>query len=152
MNTCIDHKICLEDALKKARVLCNEKGVKFTELRERVLKLIWKSHTYVKAYDLLDDLKKIDGSAKPPTVYRSLDFLIENGFIHKIESLNAFIGCSHPQKHKECYFLICKDCQNIEECCSESLNKIVKSTSEKSHFKTNSVTLEIAGICQECVN
>ena len=152
MNTCIDHKICLEDALKKARALCNEKGVKFTELRERVLKLIWKSHTYVKAYDLLDDLKKIDGSAKPPTVYRSLDFLIENGFIHKIESLNAFIGCSHPQKHKECYFLICKDCQSIEECCSESLNKIVKSTSEKSNFKTNSVTLEIAGICQECVN
>ena len=91
MNNCVNHKICLEEALVKAKTLCNQKGVKFTVLRERVLKLIWKSHTYVKAYDLLDDLKKIDPSAKPPTVYRSLDFLIENGFIHKIESLITFV-------------------------------------------------------------
>ena len=117
MSECKNHKICIDEALKKAEIICSDKGVKLTKLRQRVLKLIWKSHGYVKAYDLLNDLKKIDAAAKPPTIYRSLDFLIKHGFIHKIQSLNAFVGCSHPEEHKNCYFLICKECNNIEECC-----------------------------------
>ena len=91
MSNCKTHKTCINEALKKAEIICNERGIKLTKLRQTVLKLIWKSHNYVKAYDLLDDLKKIDGSAKPPTIYRSLDFLMQNGFIHKIQSLNAFV-------------------------------------------------------------
>ena len=152
MNNCKTHKTCINEAMKKAEIICNEKGIKLTKLRQRVLRLIWKSHSCVKAYDLLAQLKKIDSSAQPPTIYRSLDFLIENGFIHKIQSLNAYVGCSHPEEHKECYFLICNSCQNIEECCSEQINKVVTSTSGKSHFQPNQVTLEIAGTCQECVN
>ncbi|MDB2461183.1 transcriptional repressor [Gammaproteobacteria bacterium] len=152
MNYCKIHKTCIDEAMKNAEIICNEKGIKLTKLRSRVLKLVWKSHNYVKAYDLLEDLKKIDSSAKPPTVYRSLDFLIENGFIHKIQSLNAFVGCTHPLEHKECYFLICNSCQNIEECCSVKLNKVVTSTTKKNHFKPDKVTLEIAGTCQECIN
>lgn len=152
MNKCNNHNTCIDDALKKAEKICRNKGLKFTKLRHRVLKLIWKSHGYVKAYDLLEELKKIDNSAKPPTIYRTLDFLIDNGFIHRIQSLNAFVGCSHPQKHKECYFLICKDCQNIEECCSEKIEKFVSSTSGKNNFLPSKVTLEISGVCQECVS
>ena len=152
MSTCRNHKICIDDAIKKAESICNQKGLKFTKLRQKVLELIWKNHNYVKAYDLLEELKKIDDSAKPPTIYRSLDFLIENGFIHKIQSLNAFIGCAHPKEHKECYFLICKNCQNIEECCSKKIDKVVTSTTGQNNFKPNQVTLEISGICKECVN
>ena len=105
MSECKNHKINIDEALKKAEIICNDKGVKLTKLRQRVLKLIWKSHGYVKAYDLLNDLKKIDAAAKPPTIYRSLDFLIKHGFIHKIQSLNAFVGCSHPEEHKDCYHI-----------------------------------------------
>ena len=103
------------------------------------------------AYDLLEELKKIDSSAKPPTIYRSLEFLLENGFIHKIQSLNAFVGCSHPNEHNKCYFLICKECQNIEECHSENINEFVQSTSSNNNFSPNQVTLEISGVCQECI-
>tara|TARA_B100000035_G_scaffold142462_1_gene121259 strand:- start:2071 stop:2529 length:459 start_codon:yes stop_codon:yes gene_type:complete len=152
MSTCKDHKTCVNDTLKKVETICKQKELKLTKLRHRVLKLIWKSHSYVKAYDLLEELKKIDPAAKPPTIYRTLDFLIENGFIHKIQSLNAYIGCAHPNEHKECYFLICKKCQNIEECCSEKIDKVVTSTIVKNNFKPNQVTLEISGVCQECIN
>ena len=52
--------------------------------------------------------------------YIELDFLMENGLIHKLQSLNAFIGCLHPNEHNERYFLICDSCQKIEECCSKN--------------------------------
>ena len=150
MSTCENHKININEALKKAENICNKKGVKLTKLRKKVLTLILKNHGYVKAYDLLNDLKKSDASAKPPTVYRSLDFLMEHGFIHKIQSLNAFVGCSHPDEHEDCYFLICKECKNIEECCSNKVKKVLTSTSGKNNFSPNQVTLEITGICQDC--
>ena len=150
MSTCENHKININEALKKAENICNKKGVKLTKLRQKVLTLILKNHGYVKAYDLLNDLKKSDGSARPPTVYRSLDFLMEHGFIHKIQSLNAFVGCSHPDEHEDCYFLICKECKNIEECCSNKVKKVLTSTSGKNNFSPNQVTLEITGICQDC--
>ena len=150
MSTCENHKININEALKKAEIICNKKGVKLTKLRQKVLTLILKNHGYVKAYDLLNDLKKNDASAKPPTVYRSLDFLMEHGFIHKIQSLNAFVGCSHPDEHEDCYFLICKECKNIEECCSNTVKKVLTSTSGKNNFLPNQVTLEITGICQDC--
>ena len=150
MSTCENHKININEALKKAEIICNKKGVKLTKLRKKVLTLILKNHVYVIAYDLLIDLKKIDASAKPPTVYRSLDFLMEHGFIHKIQSLNAFVSCSHPEEHEDCYFLICKECKNIEECCSNKVKKVLTSTSGRNNFLPNQVTLEITGICQDC--
>ena len=150
MSACKNHKISIDEALKKAEIICNKKGVKLTKLRQKVLTLILKNREYVKAYDLLNDLKKNDASAKPPTVYRSLDFLMEHGFIHKIQSLNAFVGCSHPEEHEDCYFLICKECKNIEECCSNKVKKVLTSTSGKNNFSPNQVTLEITGICQDC--
>ena len=82
--------------------------------------------------------KEIDNSAKPPTVYRSLDFLMEHGLIHKIQSLNAYVGCSHPDAHDSCYFLICNECQNIEEHCSININDIVKNNSGGKSFFTKS--------------
>lgn len=150
MNPCKNHKACTNEALKNAGEICKKKGVKLTKLRETVLRLVWKSHGYVKAYDLLEDLKKIDNSAKPPTIYRSLDFLLEHGFIHKIQSLNAYVGCGHPNTHDNCYFLICNECQNIEEHCSKNINDIVTNTSEKINFLPNQITLEISGTCKEC--
>lgn len=146
------HKQVASQALHQAENICKQKDIKLTKLRQTVLKLVWKEPGYVKAYDLLEKLKKIDPSAKPPTIYRSLDFLIEHGFIHKLQSLNAFIGCSHPQEHKECYFLICDNCQKIEECCSNKILKAVESTSNQSKFALDQVTLEISGRCKNCLH
>jgi Fur family zinc uptake transcriptional regulator len=105
-----DHKHCVEDALAAAERLCADKDLRFTPLRRRVLELILSSHKPVGAYALLDQLRNEDLGSAPPTVYRALDFLIENGLIHRIERMNAFIGCSRRRGASR-LLLICGDCQ-----------------------------------------
>ena len=87
MSNCSDHNLCIDAALTEAQKICDQKNIRFTDLRRTVLKIIWQNHKAIKAYDILDQISGMDFSAKPPTVYRALDFLLENGFIHKINSL-----------------------------------------------------------------
>ena len=131
-------------------MICHDKGLRFTELRRRVLEMIWENHAPTKAYDILDKLKEGEGSAKPPTVYRTLEFLLDNGLIHKLSSLNAYIGCSHPLKHNKCYFLFCEQCRNIMECCNNDLSQAIAETATKNKFRPKNITLVIEGECQEC--
>ena len=102
-----DHEHCIEDAVSAAEKLCAAKGLRFTPLRRRVLELVWSGHKPVGAYALLDQLRDEDLGSAPPTIYRALDFLIEHGLIHRIERMNAFIGCSHPGEAHRGFFLIC---------------------------------------------
>ena len=150
MHSCSKHSKCVESAIKKAEQVCEERHQKLTKVRKKVLELIWKSHKPSKAYDVLNKIDKRIASIKPPTVYRALDFLMENGLVHKLSSLNAYIGCSHPLKHKHCYFLLCVKCKEIQECCSEELSKFIEYTSLKNKFDMKNVTVEIEGICNEC--
>src|SRR3546814_13619005 len=97
-----DHDHCVSHALAEADSLCARQGVRLTALRKRVLELVWQSHKPLGAYDILAQLTEQDGRrAAPPTVYRALDFLLENGLVHRIASLNAFIGCNHPEHRSE---------------------------------------------------
>jgi Fur family zinc uptake transcriptional regulator len=77
---------------------CSERGLRLTDIRARVLGLVADAGKPIKAYDLLDKVREGEGAgaAAPPTVYRALDFLLANGFIHKLESVNAFVACHHP--------------------------------------------------------
>ena len=146
----MNHKICVEDAILKAELICKDRGIRFTAIRRKVFELIWKSHNPIKAYDILDILQEENAASRPTTVYRSIDFLIENGLIHKINRHSAYVGCSHPLKHNDCYFLICSSCGDITECCDSKIAEIIIGSSSKLNFKTKNVTLEIEGICQVC--
>ena len=150
MYSCSDHKSCLSDALHIADKICQQKGLRFTSLRKIILEMIWSNHEPSKAYDILDKLKDVNLSAKPSTVYRTLDFLLENGLIHKLNSLNAYIGCSHPLEHNECFFLFCQECKEIKECCNKELAKAINQTASNNKFQPMNVILEIQGECQEC--
>jgi Fur family zinc uptake transcriptional regulator len=134
----------------KVETLCINKRIKFTDLRKRVLKLIWESHIPLKAYDLLEKLKINDKSAKPITVYRILDIFLENKIIHKIESQNTYLGCSHPGEPHNCYFLICKECNKVEESCQKELLENIYNNLARNEFKPEHITLEIHGICKTC--
>lgn len=146
-----NHSICVDDALRKADMICHDKGLRFTELRRKVLKMIWANHRPAKAYDILDKLNGEYTSAKPPTVYRTLNFLLENGLIHKLNSLNAYVGCSHPLRHEECYFLICGKCGEVRECCNTMLVQAIAGTADENKFNLKHTTLEIEGECWECM-
>ncbi|MCF8466945.1 MAG: transcriptional repressor [Sneathiella sp.] len=150
MHNCTSHNDCITEALVRAESICNDRGLRFTDLRRKVLELVWTSHGPIKAYDILDKLDARIAAIKPPTVYRALDFLTENGLVHKINSLNAFVGCSHPLKHSECYFLICSDCGEAKECCSADLVEAIAKTGRRNEFLPEHITLEITGECGDC--
>ena len=145
-----DHKHCIEDAVAAAEKLCAEKDLRFTPLRRRVLELVWSSHKPVGAYALLDALRNEELGSAPPTVYRALDFLIGNGLIHRIERMNAFVGCSHPGETHRGFFLICGDCGNAEELHSEGLADTISSSASRRGFAARDMTLEVMGTCAEC--
>ena len=152
MIQCEDHEECISTAIEVAERVCSEKQLKFTDLRKDILRMVWEGHGPQKAYDLLNKLQTINRSAKPATVYRALDFLITNGFIHKVASLNAFVGCSHPLKHNESYFLICEDCKSISECCDPNISAAIQATTTHNKFVAKNTSLEISGHCNECLN
>ena len=149
--SCGDHSNCIDNAIGIAERTCSEKQLKFTSLRRNILRMIWEGHGPKKAYDLLSELQLTNQSAKPTTVYRTLEFLLENGFIHKVNSLNAFVGYSHPSKHQDCYFLICDSCNEIGEYCDATITSAIKTISEKNQFMIKNATLEIAGRCNSCI-
>lgn len=105
----------LTKALAAAETHCVERGEKLTPVRKRVLELVLEADGPVKAYDLLEALKPGPGSAKPPTVYRALDFLMTAGLVHKVEALNAFVGCSHAHDDGGAELFICSTCGSVEE-------------------------------------
>lgn len=150
MNSCEIHKHCIADALSKGEKICVENGLKFTPIRRKVLELVWESHKPAKAYDILRKLAKDKSALMPPTVYRALDFLLQNGLVHKINTLNAFVGCSHPGRHKHCYFLICTHCDEVTECCTIQLDKAIGYSAKDNLFKAESASLEILGACKSC--
>lgn len=145
-----DHQGCINSALAIAERLCEERGVRFTPLRRRVLELIWSNHESVKAYDLLDALKSFDQAAKPATVYRTLDFLLEQGLIHRIESLNAFVGCRRPECRHELLLLICERCHTVEERPALDLVDAAGREAADASFIPHRQSFEIHGLCSEC--
>lgn len=145
-----DHEHCIENAVADAERICEARGTRFTALRRRILTMIWQGHKAVKAYDLLDQLATQGGSAKPPTVYRALDFLMEEGLVHKIQSLNAYVGCPHPGDSHVSQFLICDECETVEEIGSNELSAAVDAVAKKTEFQIHKQTLELHGLCKGC--
>ena len=145
-----NHARCIRTAVGAAETLCDMRGLRFTALRRRVLELIWQSHRPAGAYELLDLLKTERHGAAPPTVYRALDFLRENGLIHRIESLNAFVGCDHPDAPHQSQFLICTSCRRVAELSDPVIEQRVKIKASGAGFQTERQTLEVTGTCDAC--
>ena len=145
------HAHCIDDALQSAEVLCAERGVRLTPIRKRVLELVWASHRPLGAYAILDKLTEEGHKPAPPTVYRALEFLLEQGLVHRIASLNAFLGCVHPsKKHLACIFL-CQQCNNAEELQhSESLQQELQQRAANTGFLIRQPILEVVGLCKQC--
>ena len=145
-----DHHRCINQAMETAKALCRDSGARLTPVRQRVLELIWQSHQPLGAYQLLEQLAKEGFNSAPPTVYRALEFLLEQGLAHRITSLNAFIGCAHPGCAHQGYFLICRGCGSAEELPSETLAEPLKQQIHAQGFLIESETVEISGLCPGC--
>ncbi|KPB69986.1 Zinc uptake regulation protein [Pseudomonas syringae pv. cilantro] len=141
----------MHSALAEADALCTKQGLRLTTLRRRVLELVWQSHKPLGAYDILAVLSEEDGRrAAPPTVYRALDFLLENGLVHRIASLNAFTGCNHPTHAHQGQFLICRVCHAAIELQHPAISASVVDAAAGVGFAVEGQTVEIVGVCAGC--
>ncbi|TRX73888.1 Fur family transcriptional regulator [Pseudomonas mangiferae] len=146
-----DHSHCVSDALASAERICAQLGVRLTVLRKRVLELVWQSHKPLGAYDILGVLSGEDGRrAAPPTVYRALDFLLETGLVHRIASLNAFVGCNHPGEAHQGQFLICRSCHAAVELEHPAISTAILDGARTVGFQVEGQTVEVLGLCAPC--
>ena len=132
------------------KAACVARGLRLTPIREQVLGLVARSGKPVKAYDLLDSMKAENGSSAPPTVYRALEFLLEQGFIHRLASVNAFVGCHHPHERHSVPFLICDGCQAAIELEDERIPRLLDAQAKALGFQPRAQTLEVHGLCATC--
>ena len=140
-----------ETLVNRARTICEQNGARFTSIREKVFRLLAGLNGGIGAYELLEQLKQTEPGAKPATVYRAIEFLTEQGFIHKIESSNAFMLCHHFGQHHPAQLLICDQCGQVDELHSSPLQQeFVKLASEKG-FLIQRQTVEAHGSCQSCL-
>ena len=146
--------------LERAEALCQTRGVQLTPLRRDVLRLVLESEAPIGAYALLDQLKASRAKAAPPTVYRALDFLLEQGLIHRLERLNAFMGCNealegdgahHDHAHDHPHqFLICRGCGMTREISDHGVAEAISAAAAKAGFSAARATVEIEGFCGKC--
>lgn len=153
-NRCTDPASHVDDAqafVSEVELACAERGLRLTELRGQVLRLVAQAGQPVKAYDLLDRMKSERGATAPPTVYRALDFLLQNGFIHRLSSINAFVACHHPRvQGHSAPFLICDRCQRTVEMEDEETAVRLQTQARALGFSPQGQTLEVHGLCAEC--
>jgi len=146
---CHRHNKCVTEVNACAERICSERGVRLTFLRKRVLEIVSRSHRPVKAYEILAELSS---SAKPQTAYRALDFLIQNGLVHKISTMSSYCACFHPASgHSECFFLICSVCGDTREFCGADLSKAINKAVDLEGFSKERTVLEVPGVCAQCV-
>ncbi|MCA3349802.1 MAG: transcriptional repressor [Roseomonas sp.] len=145
-------------ALERAEALCQTRGVQLTPLRRDVLRLVLEAEAPIGAYALLDQLKASRAKAAPPTVYRALDFLLEQGLIHRLERLNAFMGCvealeghDHDHAHDHPHqFLICRGCGATREISDHGVAAAISAAAGRHGFSAARATVEIEGLCGKC--
>lgn len=136
--------------LDRAAVACVRDGAQLTELRRCVLGLVLEADGPVTAYQLLDRLRKIRKGAVPPTVYRALEFLLEQGMIHRLERLNAFIPCAEIGHRHVAQFLICRECGSVAEIEDQAAVRALAHAAERKGFRARDTVVEIEGTCAVC--
>lgn len=146
-----NHDQCIIAALSQAETLCQAQGARLTPLRRQVLELVWQNHKPVGAYVVLAMLSKaLKRSAAPPTIYRALDFLQAHGLVHRIASLNAYIGRLYPEQSHGSSFLICEQCRNTVELSNMLITEAITQAAESSGFLISHSSVELTGLCPNC--
>ncbi len=145
-----DHATCRQGGIALVEETCCAKGLQLTPVRRRVLEMLLEDHRAFGAYEILDRLRVEGLGSQPPVAYRALDFLVKNGFAHRIEHLNAFIACTHPGTDHSAVFLICRVCSSVAEALVEPAKGNLGRAAEEAGFLIERMVTEAQGICPNC--
>lgn len=146
-----DHRTCVEQAIARAHRTCAQKGIKLTELREAVLRVLLSSHQALGAYDIIEKLSKGGRRLAPISVYRIIEVLAQAGLIHRLESKNAFFAClAHHDNEKSVVVLVCENCHRVAEANAPEAWLALKSLTQANGFRVSETVLELQGTCASC--
>lgn len=142
----------LDTFLQQAELLCRQRQQRFTALRKQVLSLVCQAEQPIGAYALMDLMKVGGRSAAPPTVYRALDFLQQQGFVHRLASNNTYLACAHPERPHEAVFLVCRQCGHTRELHTDGIFRAVSRQAGKAGFQAEHAAVEVSGLCAGCMD
>ncbi len=146
-----DHGRCTADALAHAEKLCAARAQRLTPIRRRILEVLLESHRPLGAYDIIDHAATGGGRPAPITVYRALEFLMEHGLVHRLESRNAYIACIHNHDSGDMVvFLICEKCGAVGEAPAATVAQALKASARAAGFVPKTTVIEIGGLCAHC--
>ncbi|RYG92255.1 transcriptional repressor [Loktanella sp. IMCC34160] len=145
-----DHRSCIAAGVAQAEAQCASAGLQFTPVRRRVLEILLAGHRAMGAYDILEVLREEGLGSQPPVAYRALDFLVSNGFAHKIERLNAFVACSHMTEDHAPAFLICRACGSVAEAEIRLERGRLGEAAAQAGFTIERTVVEAEGLCPNC--
>lgn len=153
-----DHRHCRQALLEELGRTARARGLRLTPARVRVLEILSEAHRAMGAYEILERLAAEGLGAQPPVAYRALDFLIGAGFVHKVERLNAYVACCHPEDgggdgrahDNGACFLICAHCRKVAEITDGALEIAVAQAAAGRGFAIRRTVLEIEGLCPAC--
>lgn len=129
---------------------CKSRGASLTPIRKEVLSLLLRHPGGLKAYDLLDRVRAERANATPPTIYRALDFLMEQGLAHKIGRMNLFIACRHASHQVPSLFVVCEKCGEVSELEDPKVMKGLTAMIARAGYRLESPEVEITVICPRC--
>ncbi|MHA6344597.1 Fur family transcriptional regulator [Roseivivax sp. CAU 1761] len=147
-----DHHDCIEGGLTAVEQRCAEAGLQLTAVRRRVLEMLLAEHKAMGAYEILDRLRDEGLGSQPPVAYRALDFLVSNGFAHRIERLNAFVACTRGTAGHAPAFLICRTCRRVVEADSDPQAGELGRAAAATGFAIEAAVREAVGLCPDCAH
>lgn len=138
-------------SLDEAEALCRSRGARFTPMRRDVYALMLSQVAPRSAYDLLGEMqRRLDRQLAPPTVYRALEFLLEQGLIHRLESNNTYVPCAHPGEVHQSLYLVCTGCGTTAELDDGDIGGLLRARARAEGFTPRKQVVEVQGTCAEC--
>lgn len=143
-----NHAHCIKSAMAAVEATCADRSLKLTPVRRRTFEILLEAHAALGAYDVLARLDAEGLGSKPPVAYRALAFLVEHGFVHRIERLNAFVACAHPGAAHDPAFMICRVCRKVAE--ADLMTSAFITPAAQNGFQIEQTVIEAEGVCPAC--
>jgi len=138
------------EALERAAAICRARGARLTPQRRMVVEKLLTANRPLTAYELLDLLRPEDAAMTPASTYRSLDFLVEAGLAHRLESTRSYVACDHPDHPHAGQFLICRECGAVVETEDKRIDRAAEELGQRHGFTLEHRSVELTGICGDC--
>lgn len=145
-----NHSVCVTSAMQAAEAHCAAQKLQFTAARRAALQILLSEHKAMGAYDVLGKLNEQGLGSAPPVAYRALDFLVSNGFAHKVETLNAYVACAHPGETHDPAFMICTSCDAVAEAATDPKAGQLGRAAQEAGFEIETAVFEAEGLCPSC--